>query len=667
MFMKRNLTSLIGLLTLLASTPITSVTAADGPPSYTLQFLGDGSVVALNNFKTVVGVRTSPTTGIQTPLVSAAGGAWTTLPLPGGATGAFPTDLNDSGIIVGVANLASGRRAIRWTPGGSGYAVEVLPLLPGELASYATGINNLGQIVGARAGILGTPYGFGWLYSDAGGLVDLNASYGWFATPNDINDHGIILSGTQIFNLATRTVTDIGLPAPAGYNAVGGVAINNSGQVFGSATLSSISLNVVSVFRFTPGMGWVNISGSSRYTVANDINNLGDVGWGELGAGIFFEGLGKYALGNLLAPATAAAGWTITGNGCLLNDQRVVATLGRNQLTSQSGAVLLTPAGQLPPPAAPTQLTATPHPATAAEPYMAINLAWNNGDPQLTRTYELERRVSGQTTWVSIPLVPPYMSTFHQDTTVTPATTYDYRVRAVGEAGPGPWSTSATATAPAVALDTTPPEVAILTPAPGSTVSGVVSVSAQASDNVGVKNLQLSYWNQYLGQEIILGTISDTRSLTLNWDTRSLTPATYTVWALASDAIGNWKRAEISVNVARPVATLKVSNITLNAKAQGSKASVSGTVYVTDTAGAAIRNANVAMRWTLPGGNSKTATGLTDSAGRAQFATSGPLGTYTLTVTGVTKSGYGFDAAGSVLSRSITTPQSIRRLAAESF
>ena len=42
---------------------------------------------------------------------------------------------------------------------------------------------------------------------------------------------------------------------------------------------------------YTPGTGWEYISGTSKYTVANDINNLGDVGWGELGAGIYFVGL----------------------------------------------------------------------------------------------------------------------------------------------------------------------------------------------------------------------------------------------------------------------------------------------------------------------------------------------------------------------------------------
>ncbi|MGL5017052.1 MAG: hypothetical protein ACRDBP_02880, partial [Luteolibacter sp.] len=307
---------------------------AAAPPSYELRSLGAGSPVSVNNQGTVVGLRTlNPSTNHNEALVSTAGQPWVILPAPAGAVSVFPTDLNDSGVIVGVASLSSGRRAIRWTPSAAGYTVEVLPLLPGELASYATGINNLGQIVGARAGILGTPFGFGWLYSDAGGLVDLNNRYGWFAAPNDINDSGVILSGTQTFDLATSTVTDVGLTGPSNYNAIGGVAINNTGQIAGTATLRSSSLNIVAAYRYTPGTGWEYISGTSRYTTVQDINNLGDCGWGELGAGIFFQGLGKYALGSLLDPAALAAGWSITGGGCLINDHRVIATVGRNSNT----------------------------------------------------------------------------------------------------------------------------------------------------------------------------------------------------------------------------------------------------------------------------------------------------------------------------------------------
>lgn len=550
--MKTILTAILTIAALMAFTGTSSVRAADQPPSYTLQFLGDGTVVSLNNVNTVVGMRPNASNWSKTPLVSMGGGAWTSLPLPPGATGAFPTALNDSGTIVGVADMASGRRAIRWQPGSGGYAVELLPLLPGELASYATGINNHGQIVGARAGLLGTPYGFGWLYTDADGLVSLDAKYGWFATPGDINDNGVILSETQVFDLATKTVTDVGLTGPASDNAIGGVAINNSGQILGNTTLRSSSLNIAKVYRYTPGPGWFYISGTSRYTAGTSLNNLGDLGWGELGAGVYFEGIGQYALGSLLDPATAAAGWSITGSGCLINDHRVVATIGRNSSTAQTGAVLLTPAGHLPPPAAPVGLTLTPHLATASEPYMSINLSWHSGDPRLTRTYELERRIHGHAVWTPVELVPPAMSTLHQDTTVAPAIAYDYRVRAQGVAGPGPWSVIATATAPATPLDTTRPEVAILSPATAASVSGIISISAQASDNVGVRNLEIRYWNQYLGQEIILGSATDSPTHTVNWDTRGLPSATYTIRAFASDAIGNWQLKEISVSVASP-------------------------------------------------------------------------------------------------------------------
>ena len=648
--MKAQFRSVTGLLALAALVGVFSLSAADGPPSYTLQFLGEGSVVALNNTNTVVGLRTNPTNGVQTPLVSVANGAWTALPLPAGATGAFPTDLNDSGVIVGVANMSTGRRAVRWTPNRAGHTVDLIPLLPGELANYATGINNLGQVVGARAGILGTPYGFGWLYSGAGGLVDLNASYGWFATPNDINDNGVILSGTETFDLATHTVKEVGVPAPAGYNAVGGVAINNAGQIVGSAALSSISLNSIAVFCFTPGSGWAYISGTSKYTVANDINNLGDIGWGEQGAGIHFAGLGKYALGSLLNPATTTAGWIITGNGCVLNDQRVVATVGRNTLTAQSGAVLLTPTGQLPPPAAPTNLTATAHPATSSEPFVSINLAWQNGDGPLTRTYELERRIPGAAAWTAIPLVPPAMGTFHQDTTVVPATRYEYRVRAVGVAGAGSWSAVAIATAPATALDTTPPEVAILTPTNGASLSGIVSVSAQATDNVSVANLQISYWNQYLGQEIILGSATNTGSLTATCDTRSLTPAPYTFWALASDALGNWQRAEITVNVTASANSLKVTSLNLSSSASGGTFNVTTRAKVEDASNRAVSGARVYVTWTKPKGATATQNATTDANGVATLSTSGGQGTYRVRVTNVTKSGYTFDAAGSMLS-----------------
>jgi hypothetical protein len=100
--------------------------------------------------------------------------------------------------------------------------------------------------------------------------------------------------------------------------------------------------------------------------------------------------------------------------------------------------------------------------------------------------------------------------------------------------------------------------------------------------------------------------------------------------------------------------SLKVANIALSAKAAGSKVTVTGNVTVRDGSGAAVANASVALRWTMPNGTTKVATAVTGSTGHAVAKVSGGRGTYTLTVTGVSKTGYLFDAGASVLSRSIT-------------
>jgi len=647
--MKTSTTTRVFLLVLGLFVWVTVSQAQAAPPSYSVQFLGNGSPVALNNTGTVVGIRSDGTSLIKTPLVSEAGGAWAILPMPSGATSAFPTDVNDSKVIVGVADMPGGKRAVRWTKTNSVYAVEVLPLLPGELAAYATGINNLGQIVGARAGLLGTPYGFGWLYTDTTGLVDLYKTYGWFATPAAISYAGVILSETQTFDLNTRKVTDVGLSGPSNYNPIGGVAINTKGQIAGQTTLRSSSLNIAAAFRYTPGSGWLYIGGTSKYTIASDINAGGDMTYSEQGAGIYLNNEAKiYALGELLAPAARSAGWVLTGLAPKINDAGLITTLARNTITGQTGGVLLIPSGTLAPPAAPTNLTAVPHPATSSEPYASINLSWKNGDVLQTRTYELERRVSGQINWTPVSLVPPAMSTFHQDTTVAPKTTYEYHVRAIGAAGPGLWSATVTATSPSTPLDTLPPSVTILTPAPGATVSGIVSISAQATDNVGVASLAITYWNQYTGKGVILGSVNNAGSLTANWDTSVLVPAAYTVYARATDALGNWTEEDITVQIDLKEKGMKVTSITLSGTTLRTKVNITGNVLVKDTSGLAVSGVTVAGSWTMPNGTTTTASAQTDTSGRARFAVSGPRGTYTLNVISLTKTGYVFEPAGSM-------------------
>jgi len=653
----KNIIRKLGSFALAAAFALTFLSAAahvsaNVPPVYSLQFLGEGSPTAINNSNVVVGRRISGNN--YTPLVSENGAAWTVLPVPADAMSVFPTDVNDSGIIVGVSfNTQWNPVAVRWIKDQNGnYQIGILPRLPGHNSSYATGINNLGQIIGARGSLGYVPQGTGWLYSDSLGVIDL-VSYNFWVYPVALNNNGIIIGGQERLNLANGQVDVIG-QGPSNYNPIGGVAINDNGFIAGTGTLRSTSLWIVSLFRYEGATGWRYLTGTSRYTVASSINNLGDIGYGELGAGVYLEGLGIYAVGNLLDPIVTGQGWTINGSSALINDSRAITTIGRNTATGQTGSVLLTVNGNLPPPTAPANLQGMAHPATQMEPWNSINVTWQNTSA-LTRGYELQRREVNSNEWITLSLTPPGTMTNHTDTTVGVNITYEYRVRAVGLGGNSPWSNSVTVTSPSTPLDTTPPIVTILNLSDGANVSGIVPVSAQATDNVAVQHLEISFWNQYTGQEVIIGSVSNSGELSVNWDTRGLTPATYRLRAFAYDTLGNWTNRDISVNVtASTLNIMRVAAISLSASNSGNRPTVSGRVAVRNNQGRAVSGAVVSVEWRLPSGQTQTATAITNFTGNANFSIRSRGGTYTLTVTNVTKTGYTFDAANSILTASIT-------------
>ena len=82
--------------------------------------------------------------------------------------------------------------------------------------------------------------------------------------------------------------------------------------------------------------------------------------------------------------------------------------------------------------------------------------------------------------------------------------------------------------------DVVPPTVTITNPAKGVPVSGnTISVSASASDNVGVVGVQFKINGANLG-------IEDTSApYSASWDTKKLPQGTYTLQAIARDAAGN--------------------------------------------------------------------------------------------------------------------------------
>jgi hypothetical protein len=95
---------------------------------------------------------------------------------------------------------------------------------------------------------------------------------------------------------------------------------------------------------------------------------------------------------------------------------------------------------------------------------------------------------------------------------------------------------------------------------------------------------------------------------------------------------------------------LRSTQIQLTSTATG----VRGQVTVQNQDSAAVPGATVAITWTLPGGGLQSKTAKSNSLGIAAFTVAGGSGTYTLTVTNITKAGHTFDPANSVLTKSIT-------------
>jgi hypothetical protein len=83
------------------------------------------------------------------------------------------------------------------------------------------------------------------------------------------------------------------------------------------------------------------------------------------------------------------------------------------------------------------------------------------------------------------------------------------------------------------APDTTPPTVALTAPGSGTTVSGVVTVSASAADDVGVAGVQFQLDGANLGAEDTAAPFSTT------WDTATTGEGSHTLRAVARDAAGN--------------------------------------------------------------------------------------------------------------------------------
>ncbi len=100
------------------------------------------------------------------------------------------------------------------------------------------------------------------------------------------------------------------------------------------------------------------------------------------------------------------------------------------------------------------------------------------------------------------------------------------------------------------APDTTPPTISVTGPSSGATVQGTITLSASASDNVGVVLVQFKLDGANIGSALT------SAPFTYSWDTTGVANGSHTISAVATDAAGNSATASnVSVTVNNAVSS----------------------------------------------------------------------------------------------------------------
>jgi len=180
--------------------------------------------------------------------------------------------------------------------------------------------------------------------------------------------------------------------------------------------------------------------------------------------------------GNNLGAEDTSAPYSVSWNTTTAsNGSHTLTAVARDGLLGTlwtSNPVTVTVSNDTTAPSVPTGLTA------AAVSSSQINLSWTASTDNVG--------VSGYRVFRGGTQIATTSTTSFANTGLSASTTYSYTVAAYDAAGNlSAQSSSASATTPAPP-DTTPPTVSITSPVSGATVGGTTSVTASASDNVGV-------------------------------------------------------------------------------------------------------------------------------------------------------------------------------------
>jgi chitodextrinase len=204
-----------------------------------------------------------------------------------------------------------------------------------------------------------------------------------------------------------------------------------------------------------------------------------------------------------------------------------------------------------------------------------ITLSWNaSSDDSGIAGYQVWRSDSPSGTFALVSGATP--NTTFADSSLQSGTAYYYFVRAIDIYGNSADSVVVQVTT--LTPDTTPPAVSLTAPATGTTISGTVTLAANASDNVGVVGVQ------FLVDGVAIGSEDTTSPYSYSLNTASLTNGTHTLAARARDAAGNATTSStVTVTVNNVTSTLAVDTQISTNQSSASTSITSGAFSTTKT------------------------------------------------------------------------------------
>jgi subtilisin family serine protease len=425
---------------------------------------------------------------------------------------------------------------------------------------------------------------------------------------------GINNDTTPFYPASYNTTVAAGGESAASYDSVIAVtAINSSGAKasFGNYGATSVDLGApgVSVNSTVPTSSYGSYSGTSMATphVTGAIALYASTHPGESAAAI------KNALLGATAPTASLAGITVTG--------------GRLDLST-----VITPADPVDPP--PTVSVTSPASGEAVSGSVTV-AADASDDLGVT---QVEFFVNGNSIGTDLDGADGWTAGWDTSTGADGA----YVITAVATDTAGQTGTSAAINVTVDNVDDAP-AVSIASPANGSTVSGVVAVSANASDDGGISQVEFFVNGTSIGTGVTSGD-----SWTGTWDTTLWADGSYELWAVATDSGEQMTTsAVITVQVNNSVpTTLHSGDLDGTKSNHGANWIATVTITIHDASEALVNGATVTGTWS--NGFSGAASGST-VGGKVSFSTGvipKKTGSVTFTITGITHSSLTYDSAG---------------------